>query len=148
MHGHLRLLFFQVEFLWEMIHLTRDLMIQMNIVMRMKVFLLMRYHQTLLMKILIEESKHLGLCESMASPRKSVNEIIFPHSQYTISNAIDTLCALGDEIPKKKDELYYFSIKMFQISMKREVFLNLDPNVRVWWLRHKYAEQNPHFSSL
>ncbi|MFQ6654866.1 hypothetical protein Gotur_025662 [Gossypium turneri] len=31
------------------------------------------------------------LCESMASPRKLVNEIIFPHSQYTISNAIDAL---------------------------------------------------------
>ncbi|MFQ6647862.1 hypothetical protein Gotur_021013 [Gossypium turneri] len=38
---------------------------------------------------------------SMASPRKSVNEIIFPHSQYTISNAMDALLALGDEIPKK-----------------------------------------------
>ncbi|MFQ6644053.1 hypothetical protein Gotur_018633 [Gossypium turneri] len=53
------------------------------------------------------------LCESMASPRKPVNEIIFPHSQYTISNAMDALRALGDEIPKK-DELYYFAIKMFK----------------------------------
>ncbi|MFQ6643022.1 hypothetical protein Gotur_017607, partial [Gossypium turneri] len=123
-----------------MIHLMRDLVIQMNIVMRMKVFLLMGHHQTLFMKLLIEESKHLGLytvkekkssssrkslrntltthieklCESMASPRKSVNEIIFPHSQYTISNAMDALCALEDEIPKI-DELYYFAIKMFQI---------------------------------
>ncbi|XP_017647799.1 uncharacterized protein LOC108487987 [Gossypium arboreum] len=52
------------------------------------------------------------LCESMASPRKSRNEIIFPHSQYSISNAMDALRALGDEIPKK-DELYYFAIKMF-----------------------------------
>ncbi|KAH1122770.1 hypothetical protein J1N35_005930 [Gossypium stocksii] len=51
------------------------------------------------------------LCESMASPRKSVNEIIFPHSQYTISNAMDALRDLGDEIPKK-DELYYFTIKI------------------------------------
>ncbi|MFQ6637705.1 hypothetical protein Gotur_014013, partial [Gossypium turneri] len=41
------------------------------------------------------------LCESMTSPRKSVNEIIFPHSQYTISNAIDALRVLGDEILKK-----------------------------------------------
>ncbi|KAK8288972.1 hypothetical protein V6Z11_D07G156600 [Gossypium hirsutum] len=90
------------------------------------------------------------LCESMASPRKSVNEIIFPHSQYTISNAMDALHALGDEIPKKKDELYYFAIKMFQISVKREVFLNLDPDVRVWWLRREYTEQNliASFSSL
>ncbi|XP_017618047.1 L10-interacting MYB domain-containing protein-like [Gossypium arboreum] len=89
------------------------------------------------------------LCESMSSPRKSVNEIIFPHSQYTISNAMDALRDLGDEIPKK-DELYYFAIKMFQISVKREVFLNLDPDVRVWWLRREYAEQNPiaSFSSL
>ncbi|KAK5819023.1 hypothetical protein PVK06_023979 [Gossypium arboreum] len=89
------------------------------------------------------------LCESMASPRKSVNEIIFPHSQYTISNAMDALRALGDEIPKK-DELYYFAIKMFQIPVKREVFLNLDPDVRVRWLRREYAEQNPIalFSSL
>ncbi|MFQ6641395.1 hypothetical protein Gotur_015206, partial [Gossypium turneri] len=79
---------------------------------------------------------------SMASPRKSVNEIIFPHSQYTISNAMDVLRALEDEIPKK-DELYYFAIKMFQILVKREVFLNLDPDVRVWWLRREYAEQNP-----
>ncbi|PPS10330.1 hypothetical protein GOBAR_AA10316 [Gossypium barbadense] len=80
------------------------------------------------------------LCKSMASPRKSVNEIIFPQSQYTISNAMDALRALGDEIPKK-DELYYFSIKMFQIPVKREV---------VWWLRREYAEQNPiaSFSSL
>ncbi|MFQ6645570.1 hypothetical protein Gotur_019521 [Gossypium turneri] len=39
---------------------------------------------------------------SMASPRKSVNVIIFPHSQYTISNAMDALYALGHEIPKKK----------------------------------------------
>ncbi|MBA0746178.1 hypothetical protein Gogos_008719 [Gossypium gossypioides] len=61
MHGHLRLVFFQARFLWEMIHLMRDLVIQMNIVMRIKVFLLMRRHQTLLMKPLIEESKHLGL---------------------------------------------------------------------------------------
>ncbi|MFQ6641402.1 hypothetical protein Gotur_015206 [Gossypium turneri] len=45
----------------------------------------------------------------MASPRKSVNEIIFPHSQYTISNAMDVL----------------------------------HPDVRVWWLRREYAEQNP-----
>ncbi|MFQ6637708.1 hypothetical protein Gotur_014013 [Gossypium turneri] len=52
------------------------------------------------------------LCESMTSPRKSVNEIIFPHSQYTISNAIDALRVLGDEI-LKKDELYYFAIKIF-----------------------------------
>ncbi|KAK8299362.1 hypothetical protein V6Z11_D05G317700 [Gossypium hirsutum] len=74
------------------------------------------------------------LCESIASPRKSVNEIIFPLSQYTtISNAMDALRALGDEIPKK-DELYYFAIKMFQMLVKREVFLNLDPDVRVWWL--------------
>ncbi|KAK8315369.1 hypothetical protein V6Z11_D01G234700 [Gossypium hirsutum] len=89
------------------------------------------------------------LCESMASLRKSVNEIIFPHSQYTISNAMDALRALGDEIPKK-DELYYFATKMFQIPVKREVFLNLDPNDRVWWLRREYAEQNPiaSFSSL
>ncbi|MFQ6654867.1 hypothetical protein Gotur_025662 [Gossypium turneri] len=86
---------------------------------------------------------------SMASPRKLVNEIIFPHSQYTISNAIDALCALGDEIPKK-DELYYFATKMFQIPVKREVFLNLDPDDRVWWLRREYAEQNliASFSSL
>ncbi|PPR90138.1 hypothetical protein GOBAR_AA30554 [Gossypium barbadense] len=71
------------------------------------------------------------LCESMASPRKSVNEIIFPHSQYTISNIMDALRDLGDEIPKK-DELYYFAIKM------------------VWWLRREYVEQNPiaSFSSL
>ncbi|KAK8278666.1 hypothetical protein V6Z12_D09G058300 [Gossypium hirsutum] len=89
------------------------------------------------------------LCESMASPRKSVNEIIFPHSHYTISNAMDALRALGDEIPKK-DELYYFSIKMFQIPVKREVFLNLDPDDRVWWLRREHAEQNliASFSSL
>ncbi|KAK5839856.1 hypothetical protein PVK06_008700 [Gossypium arboreum] len=89
------------------------------------------------------------LCESMASPRKSVNEIIFPHSEYSISNAMDALRDLEDEIPKK-DELYYFAIKMFQISVKREVFLNLDPDVRVWWLRRGYAEQNPivSFSSL
>ncbi|MFQ6645231.1 hypothetical protein Gotur_019403, partial [Gossypium turneri] len=86
---------------------------------------------------------------SMASPRKSMNEIIFPHSQYTISNAMDALCALEDEI-LKKDELYYFAIKMFQILVKREVFLNLDPDVRVWWLRREYCEQNPiaSFSSL
>ena len=85
----------------------------------------------------------------MASPRKSVNEINFPHSQYTISNAMDALCALGDEI-LKKDELYYFATKMFQIPVKREVFLNLDPDDRVWWLRRDYAEQNPIalFSSL
>ncbi|KAH1057325.1 hypothetical protein J1N35_035390 [Gossypium stocksii] len=70
------------------------------------------------------------LCESMASPRKSVNEIIFPHSEYSISNAMDALRDLEDEIPKK-DELYYFAIKMFQIPVKREVFLNLDPDVRV-----------------
>ncbi|XP_052488067.1 uncharacterized protein LOC105772150 [Gossypium raimondii] len=57
------------------------------------------------------------LCGSLASPRKSVNEIIFPHSQYTISNAMETLRVLGDEIPKK-DELYYFSIKVFQIPVK------------------------------
>ncbi|MBA0846983.1 hypothetical protein Goshw_010568 [Gossypium schwendimanii] len=38
----------------------------------------------------------------MASPRKSVNEIIFPRSQYTILDAMDALHALGDEIPKKK----------------------------------------------
>ncbi|KAL1068880.1 hypothetical protein V6Z11_D12G229000 [Gossypium hirsutum] len=89
------------------------------------------------------------LCESMASPRKSVNKIIFPHSQYTISNAMDALRALGDEIPKR-DELYYFATKMFQIPVKREMFLNLDPDDRVWWLRREYAEQNPiaSFSSL
>ncbi|MFQ6643029.1 hypothetical protein Gotur_017607 [Gossypium turneri] len=62
---------------------------------------------------------------------------------------MDALCALEDEIPKI-DELYYFAIKMFQILVKREVFLNLDLDVRVWWLRRKYAEQNPiaSFSSL
>ncbi|KAG8483339.1 hypothetical protein CXB51_022555 [Gossypium anomalum] len=89
------------------------------------------------------------LCESMASPRKSVNEIIFPHSEYSISNAMDALRDLEDEIPKK-DELCYFAIKMFQIPVKREVFLNLDPDVRVWWLRREYAEQNSiaSFSSL
>ncbi|XP_017604777.1 uncharacterized protein LOC108451618 [Gossypium arboreum] len=89
------------------------------------------------------------LCESMASLRKSVTEIIFTHSQHTISNAMDALRDLGDEIPKK-DELYYFAIKMFQIPVKREVFLNLDPDVRVWWLRCEYSEQNPiaSFSSL
>ncbi|KAG8480967.1 hypothetical protein CXB51_025683 [Gossypium anomalum] len=50
----------------------------------------------------------------------------------------------------QKDELYYFAIKMFQIPVKREVFLNLDPDVRVWWLQREYAEQNPiaSFSSL
>ncbi|PPS20382.1 hypothetical protein GOBAR_AA00189 [Gossypium barbadense] len=74
------------------------------------------------------------LCESMASPRKSVTEIIFTHSQHTISNAMDALRDLGDEIPKK-DEQYYFAIKMFQIPVKRQVFLNLDPDVRVWSLR-------------
>ncbi|MFQ6645833.1 hypothetical protein Gotur_020517, partial [Gossypium turneri] len=79
---------------------------------------------------------------SMASPRKLVNEIIFPHSQYTISNAMDALRVFGDEI-RNKDELYYFTIKMFQIPMKREVFLNLDPDDRVWWLRREYVEQNP-----
>ncbi|MFQ6652343.1 hypothetical protein Gotur_024259 [Gossypium turneri] len=46
-----------------------------------------------------------------------VNEIIFLHSQYTISNAMDALRTLRDEIPKK-DELYYFAIKMFQIPVK------------------------------
>ncbi|MFQ6628258.1 hypothetical protein Gotur_008221 [Gossypium turneri] len=99
------------------------------------------------MKFLIEETKHLRV--SMANPRKSVNEIIFPHFQYTISNAMDALRALGDEI-LKKDELYYFVTKMFQIPVKREVFLNLDPDDRVWWLRRKYAEQNliASFSSL
>ncbi|MBA0759289.1 hypothetical protein Gotri_022197, partial [Gossypium trilobum] len=53
--------FFLVGFLWEMIHLMRDLVFQMNIVMRMKVFLLMRHHQAFIMKLLIEESKHLVL---------------------------------------------------------------------------------------
>ncbi|KAK8261282.1 hypothetical protein V6Z11_D13G176500 [Gossypium hirsutum] len=89
------------------------------------------------------------LCESMASPRKLVNEIIFPYSQYTISNAMDALRVLGDEIPKRH-ELCYFATKMFQIPVKREMFLNLDPDDRVWWLRREYAEQNPiaSFSSL
>ncbi|MFQ6628252.1 hypothetical protein Gotur_008220 [Gossypium turneri] len=98
-------------------------------------------------KIPNQRKETLGV--SMASPRKSVNEIIFPHSQYTISNAMYALRTLGDEIPKK-DELYYFVTKMFQIPVKREVFLNLDPNDRVWWLRREYAEQNPiaSFSSL
>ncbi|MFQ6621393.1 hypothetical protein Gotur_001460 [Gossypium turneri] len=41
------------------------------------------------------------LCESMASSKKSVIEIIFPRSQFTISNAMNALRALGDEIPKK-----------------------------------------------
>ncbi|KAK8264716.1 hypothetical protein V6Z11_D12G127400 [Gossypium hirsutum] len=82
------------------------------------------------------------LCESMTSLRKSVNEIIFPHSLYTILNAMDALHALEDEIPKK-DELYYFATKMFQIPVKREVFLNLDPDDRVWWLRREYVKQNP-----
>ncbi|KAK8270517.1 hypothetical protein V6Z12_D11G202300 [Gossypium hirsutum] len=146
----------------------------MNIVTRMKVFLLMRYHQTS-HEIPNRRKQTLGaihgkgkkssssrkssrntlttqiekLCESMVSPRKSVNEIIFPHSQYTISNTMDALRALGDEIPKK-DELYYFATKMFQIPVKREEFLNLDPDDRVWWLRREYAEQNPiaSFSSL
>ncbi|KAK8302751.1 hypothetical protein V6Z11_D04G107100 [Gossypium hirsutum] len=43
-----------------------------------------------------------NFCESVASPRKSVNEIIFPHSQYNISNAMDALRALQEEIPKKE----------------------------------------------
>ncbi|KAH1082399.1 hypothetical protein J1N35_022160 [Gossypium stocksii] len=62
---------------------------------------------------------------------------------------MDALRALGDEIPKK-DELYYFAIKMFQMLVKREVFLNLDLDVRVWRLRREYAEQNQiaSFSSL
>ncbi|KAK8349028.1 hypothetical protein V6Z12_A06G117200 [Gossypium hirsutum] len=41
------------------------------------------------------------------------------------------------------DEPYYFAIKMFQILVKREVFLNLDLDVRVWRLRREYAEKNP-----
>ncbi|KAG8493707.1 hypothetical protein CXB51_011787 [Gossypium anomalum] len=65
------------------------------------------------------------LYESMASPRKLVNEIIFHHSQYIISNAINALHALGDEIPKK-DELYYFAIKMFQIPIQMLGFGGFD----------------------
>ncbi|MFQ6647871.1 hypothetical protein Gotur_021013, partial [Gossypium turneri] len=57
-------------------------------------------------------------------------------------------CALWEMKFQKKDELYYFAIKMFQIPVKREVFLNLDPDDRVWWLRREYAEQNPIASFL
>ncbi|XP_052484799.1 L10-interacting MYB domain-containing protein-like [Gossypium raimondii] len=67
----------------------------------------------------------------------------------TLGVVHDALRALGDEIPKR-DELYYFATKMFQIPVKREMFLNLYPDDRVWWLQHEYAEQNPiaSFSSL
>ncbi|MFQ6645576.1 hypothetical protein Gotur_019521, partial [Gossypium turneri] len=67
MHGHLLSVFFQAGFLWEMIHLMRDLVIQMNIVMRMKIFLLMRHYQTLFMKLLVEESKHLRVMDEFNS---------------------------------------------------------------------------------
>ncbi|XP_017617564.1 subtilisin-like protease SBT1.9 [Gossypium arboreum] len=87
------------------------------------------------------------LCESIASPRKSVNEIVFPHSEYTISNAMDALRNLGDEIPKK-DELYYFAIKMSQIPVKREVFWNLHLDVRVWWLQRTSTHGSWYFSML
>ncbi|KAG8477995.1 hypothetical protein CXB51_027421 [Gossypium anomalum] len=75
------------------------------------------------------------LCESMASPRKSVNKIVFPHSEYTISNAMDALRDLGDEIPKK---------------MNCTILPSKCSKYRVWWLRCEYAEQNPiaSFSSL
>ncbi|KAE8705014.1 hypothetical protein F3Y22_tig00110430pilonHSYRG00130 [Hibiscus syriacus] len=34
------------------------------------------------------------LCQSMSNQRKSVNEVVSPHSQYTISDAMDALRAL------------------------------------------------------
>ncbi|MFQ6621392.1 hypothetical protein Gotur_001460 [Gossypium turneri] len=52
------------------------------------------YHETL-----SRRKQTLGV--SMASSKKSVIEIIFPRSQFTISNAMNALRALGDEIPKK-----------------------------------------------
>ncbi|PPS19173.1 hypothetical protein GOBAR_AA01392 [Gossypium barbadense] len=83
-----------------------------------------------------------GKGKKSSSSRKS--------SRNSLATHIEKLSeSMANEIPKK-DELYYFSIKMFQIPVKREVFLNLDPDVRVWWLRREYAEQNPivSFSSL
>ncbi|XP_040939543.1 L10-interacting MYB domain-containing protein-like [Gossypium hirsutum] len=77
------------------------------------------------------------------------NEVPSNPSHETPNRRKEILGVVHDEIPKK-DELYYFAIKIFQIPVKREVFLNLDPDVRVWWLRREYAEQNPiaSFSSL
>ncbi|KAG8488992.1 hypothetical protein CXB51_017020 [Gossypium anomalum] len=85
----------------------------------MRVFLLMRHRQTLLIKLLIEANEYLWL--------------------YTIQWM---LCMLWEMKFQKKDELYFFAIKMFQMPM----FLNLDPDNRVWWLRRVYVEKNPNTS--
>lgn len=56
---------------------------------------------------------------------------------------------MEDEIPKKTI-LYFFVTKIFQVLVKREMLLNLDPGLRTWWLQCEYEEQigNAHFSSL
>ncbi|KAE8674017.1 hypothetical protein F3Y22_tig00111769pilonHSYRG00268 [Hibiscus syriacus] len=81
------------------------------------------------------------LCQSMANQRKSMNEVVSPRSQYTISDAMDALRALENEIPKKHF-LYFFATQIFQVPVKREMFLNLDQDIRAWWLQREYDEQN------
>ncbi|KAK8260089.1 hypothetical protein V6Z12_D13G098600 [Gossypium hirsutum] len=79
------------------------------------------------------------------------DEVPSNHSHEIHNRRKQTLGAVyGKGKTSSSNELYYFSTKMFQISVKREVFLNLDPDDRIWWLRSEYAEQNPiaSFSSL
>ncbi|KAK8518400.1 hypothetical protein V6N12_017549 [Hibiscus sabdariffa] len=65
---------------------------------------------------------------------------------FGIQHAIKILDGLSEEVPKAS-ELYFFALNLMVNKEKRTVFLSIDPEIRIWWLKRE-MEESSKLSSL
>ncbi|KAL4324631.1 hypothetical protein GQ457_11G001190 [Hibiscus cannabinus] len=60
---------------------------------------------------------------------------------FGIQHAIKILDGLSEEVPKAS-ELYFFALNLIVNKEKRTLFLSIDPEIRIWWLKRKMEESS------
>ncbi|KAK8493535.1 hypothetical protein V6N11_050339 [Hibiscus sabdariffa] len=86
------------------------------------------------------------LCSAADNMSHATSRLTPTMDPFGIQHAIKILDGLSEEVPKAS-ELYFFALNLMVNKEKRIVFLSIDPEIRIWWLKRE-MEESSKLSSL
>ncbi|KAK8589750.1 hypothetical protein V6N12_024141 [Hibiscus sabdariffa] len=86
------------------------------------------------------------LCNAANNISHATSRLTPAMDPFGIQHAIKILDGLSEEVPKAS-ELYFFALNLMVNKEKQTVFLSIDPEIRIWWLKRE-MEESSKLSSL
>ncbi|KAK9026708.1 hypothetical protein V6N11_039542 [Hibiscus sabdariffa] len=81
------------------------------------------------------------LCSAADNMSHATSRLTPAMDPFGIQHAIKILDGLSEEVPKAS-ELYFFALNLIVNKEKRTVFLSIDPEIRIWWLKREMEESS------